>query len=151
MWLLSVWVCIRPIMQASPELVRFSMWPPFCPRIPLESSLLFLGRQSLFPPPLLWSAFCLYTLPFLKTSYKQNHMKCSLPCLTFSTLHAFEVHSHCCMYQFTPFLLLSNKLSIVWIYQILFIYTRGVQLTACRPHAAQGGYECSPTQNHKFT
>ena len=28
---------------------------------------------------------------------------------------------------------------------------RGVQPTACRPHVAQDGYECSPTQNCKFT
>ena len=26
-----------------------------------------------------------------------------------------------------------------------------VQPAACGPHAAQGGCECSPTQNHKFT
>ena len=28
---------------------------------------------------------------------------------------------------------------------------RSVQPVARRPHAAQGGYECGPTQNHKFT
>ena len=33
------------------------------------------------------------------------------------------------------------------------VYTpcRGVQPAACGPHAAQDGYECSPTQNYKFT
>ena len=28
---------------------------------------------------------------------------------------------------------------------------RGVQPVACGPHVSQDGYECSPTQNHKFT
>ena len=28
---------------------------------------------------------------------------------------------------------------------------RGVQPAACGPHATQDGYECGPTQNHKFT
>ena len=28
---------------------------------------------------------------------------------------------------------------------------RGVQPMAHRPHAAQDGFECGPTQNHKFT
>ena len=28
---------------------------------------------------------------------------------------------------------------------------RGVQPAAHGPHAAQDGYECGPTQNHKFT
>ena len=32
MWLLLAYEFVRPTMQASPELVRFSMWPLSCPQ-----------------------------------------------------------------------------------------------------------------------
>ena len=49
--------------------------------------------------------------------------------------------------DFCPLIIRYHK----FYYFKIFDSTRGVQPVAHGPHAAQDGYECGPTQNHKFT
>ena len=50
----------------------------------------------------------------------------------------------------------SETLQYNLLYRTIPLHTlskalKGVQPMSCEPHVVQGGYECSPTQNHKFT
>lgn len=45
-WLILVSELVMPVMQASPELLRFSMWPLFCPHINLPQCYLFYSLLS---------------------------------------------------------------------------------------------------------
>lgn len=62
------------------------------------------SKQSL-PVPLSISLLCLYNLPYLSISFKQNHTICGLLCLCYFIQYSvFEVHSCHCMYQYFHFI-----------------------------------------------